>query len=350
MDCRLAQRGRALIDFEVGLRQEANRMLGRLKGTLADRGVTAETLPDDVEARHEVIDRTLADVPEHQTRLLISEWSWKAHGLAAEEAFDEVRETVVPALDALAQGGTTITAPAGYVPPKYFSEIWFHRTAGGWDASPYNGFIHGELVHKRYVCKIFPGDPYKDRRAVLKELGASSPKRILELGTSSGHYTKALADQFPEAEITGLDPSVRMLEQARRVGNARGAKWKLYVLSGENTGFADGSFDLVTSYAIHHEIPPKAVTQWFAEAYRLLAPGGELLMMDVPRYAAIDKLAAWAFDWTAKWGGEPFWRATATMDFGAGARAAGFEAVRSGNPAGLPHLYYVYGRKPGLST
>ncbi len=350
MNVELAQRGRALIDFEVGVRRETARIQREAEGLLAERGVTAETLPDDMDARHDLIDSTLADHAPYRTAAFLGEWGATQHGLMCEEAFEEVREQIVPELERLAKGDTTITERPGFVPPRYWSDIWFHRTTGGWDASEYNGFIHGELVHKRYVSRIFPGDIYAQRRAVLDVLPRHDHRQILELGTSSGHYTVALAERFPDARITGIDPSPRMLEQARRVGNELGQAWELIVGVGEDTGLADASVDLVTSYAIHHELPPKIIAQWFVEAFRMLAPGGDLLMVDVPRYADLDKLAAWRFDRAAKWGGEPFWRAAAMVDLGEGARDAGFIDVRDHGigPAGNP--YVVYGRKPEVGA
>lgn len=341
MDYQLAQRGRALIDFEVGIRQMANRLQAVAERALAERGVTAATLPEAMEDRHATIDRSLADHLPYRTRALLGEWTAREHGRVCEEAFEEIRDAVAPVLDALASGGTTIEELPGGL-PTYFSSVWFHRTVGGWDASDYNGFVHGELVHKRYVSRIYPGDVYAQRRDLLDELPQRAYDRILELGTSSGHYTLALAERFPDAEIVGVDLSRRMLEQAQRVANERGLSWKLHVGAGEDTGFADGSFDLVTSYAIHHELPVKIIKRWFEEAYRLLEPGGDLLMADVPRYADLDRLAAWRFDWAAKWGGEPFWRSAAMVDFAAGAEQAGFVDVRTGG--GNP--YFVYGRKP----
>lgn len=345
MNYELAQRGRALIDFEVGIRQAAHRMQTVVERALADRGVTADTLPESMEDRHAMVDSTLGDYLPYRTRALLGEWTAKEHGKVCEEAFEEIRESVAPMLDALAHGGTTIDDLPGEM-PRYFSSAWFHRTTGGWDASDYNGFIHGELVHKRYVARIYPGDIYAQRRALLDQLPARSYGRILEFGTSSGHYTLALAERFPDAEIVGVDLSRRMLEQAQRVANERGLGWKLFVGAAEDTGFEDAGFDLVTSFAIHHELPPRIIKRWFEEAFRLLRPGGELLMADVQRYADLDRLTAWRFDWAAKWGGEPFWRSAAMVDFAEGATAAGFVDVRAEGvpPSGYP--YFVYARKP----
>src|SRR3546814_13070441 len=106
--CNLGQRGRSLMDFEVSARQTAARRHQRVEGELADRGITAETLPDDMEARHRLIDEALADSPLYQARALLGEWCAKQHGRAAEQAFDEIRDDILPEIEALRRGGTTI--------------------------------------------------------------------------------------------------------------------------------------------------------------------------------------------------------------------------------------------------
>jgi SAM-dependent methyltransferase len=347
MEIHLAQRGRALMDFEVTARRAASRLHKATEQELAARGVTAETLPDDMDERHAVIDRTLEDSAVYRTRALLGEWCAKNHGEAAVQAFEEVRDDVVPQLAAMAEGPTTIEVLPHFEPPSYYSRVWFHRTHGGWDGPEHNGVVHGEIVHKRYVAKVFPGDIYAARRRVAKEAPRRDYRRILELGTSSGHYTVALSEVFPEAEIWGVDPSELMLEQAQRVGNERGLAWKLFVGLGEDTRFDDESFDLVTSYAIHHEIPPRIHTAWFKEAYRLLKPGGDLIMSDVTRYYDLDKLQAWAFDWVARYQGEPYWRATASLDLADGAREAGFVDVESFAYDAIKTPYVMRARKPG---
>jgi SAM-dependent methyltransferase len=346
MDVELRQRGRALIEFEVSARKAANRLQAIVEGELANHGVGADTLPVDMNERHEVIDRALAQSGAFRVRSLLGDLCARNHGRAAEEAFEEIGEIVLPELAMQAQGTTTIEVDAGFKPPAYWAKTWFHRTHHGWEDHPHQGFIHGELIHKKYVAEIFPGDIYAARRAVARLAPRVDYSTILELGTSSGHYTVALSDIFPRARVIGIDPSLRMLEQARRVGNAAGHSWELHVAVGEKTGLADNSVDLVTSYAIHHELPPRAIDDIFVEALRVLKPGGDLLIADVPRYADLDRLAAWRFDWLAKYGGEPFWRASASIDLAERARQAGFTAVASGTlpPRGDP--YYVIATKP----
>ena len=108
---------------------------------------------------------------------------------------------------ALEEGPTTLDAPADFRPPPYFSRVWFHRTHGGWDDTEHQGFVHAELTHKKYVAKVFPGDIYAERRRVLAEAPRKDYQRILEIGTSTGHYTKVISEMFPDAEVVGIDPS-----------------------------------------------------------------------------------------------------------------------------------------------
>src|SRR3546814_15026885 len=73
-------------------------------------------------------------------------------------------------------------------------------------------------------------------------------------------------------------------------------------------------------------------------------------MADVTRTGELDKMAAWRMDWTAKWGGEPFWRATAALDMEPMAREAGFVDVRGYHPQPGRDPYVIYGRKPACAA
>lgn len=73
---------------------------------------------------------------------------------------------------------------------------------------------------------------------------------ILDLGCGTGRFSQALADHFC-AEVVGIDPSIKMLEQARRKLCDRRVRYELG--RGEAIPLPDSSVDLIfMSMVFHH--------------------------------------------------------------------------------------------------
>ncbi len=335
-DPKLRQRGRASIDFLAQIALASQPLREQVEATMAEAGISAENLPEDMDERYIVIDQAVATLPAYAMQTLVGEWFSLRHGDIATDAFEEILLDLSPAMKAAEDGPARLTLDPAMDAPKYWDGVYFHRTGRGWDGHEHMGYIHGEIVHKQMVARFAPGGIFKQRL----EVAAMAPKahydRILDMGCSSGHFAVALSETYPDAKITGVDLSRRMLEHAHRVANTNGWDWDLYQRPAEATGFADDSFDLVTSFIMLHEMPADAIRAVFAEAFRLLAPGGDLLMSDVTRYADLDRLEAWKADRSARFGGEPHWRESASQDLAALARDAGFtDAIASGH---YPHV------------
>lgn len=338
----LRQRGRASIDFLGLIAKAAGPIFAKVDADLAAKGVTAEALPDDLDARNDAVEAALANSKAHSLQNLLGDWHGRVHGPVAIKAFEEIEADLAPAMAAAEQGPATLHLDPAFEAPAYWDGVEFHRTAGGWEGHKHMGYAHGEIIHKKMVDRVFPGGIFKQRRTVAEMAPRRDYARILDMGCSSGHFTTALAETFPDAQIVGIDLSARMLEHAWRTANARGWDWALYQRAAEDTGFDDASFDLVTSYILLHELPTDTVRALLAEVFRVLTLGGDLIMSDVTRYADLDKLAAWKADRGARMGGEPHWRASAQLDLAALAREAGFEEAKAD---GLyPHV--LTARKP----
>ncbi|KQR04583.1 class I SAM-dependent methyltransferase [Deinococcus sp. Leaf326] len=113
---------------------------------------------------------------------------------------------------------------------------------------------------------------------VLLEFAASHPDDLaLDVATGTGNTALALAPLV--REVTGLDLAQKMLVHARERAAAESrANASFVVGSAEALPFADGSFTLVTSrHAPHHF---RDVGQFLAEVWRVLRPGGRLVLAD----------------------------------------------------------------------
>ena len=123
----------------------------------------------------------------------------------------------------------------------------------------------------------------RDERPHRELVGLLAPRpgaAICEIGFGPGQLLAVLAAGDPAVRLCGVDPSVVMLEQARRrlaradAGVARSADLRLGVAGA--LPFADRSFDHVVAVNTAAMWPdlPAAV----AEAHRVLRPGGSLLL------------------------------------------------------------------------
>ncbi len=94
------------------------------------------------------------------------------------------------------------------------------------------------------------------------------PKTILDLGCGTGYLTQKLAEEYPQAQLTGADVAPGMLNVAQtRCANADWCCADAVALP-----FASQSFDLITSNLMLQWIDD--IGRVFVEVRRLLRPGG----------------------------------------------------------------------------
>ena len=104
--------------------------------------------------------------------------------------------------------------------------------------------------------------------AVSSSIGQQHINMILDLGCGTGRFSEALASHF-DAEVIGVDPSTKMLDQARK--KLRDHRVRYEPGCGEAIPLADGSVGLVfMSMSFHHFEDPKAAAR---ECRRVLPAG-----------------------------------------------------------------------------
>ena len=121
-------------------------------------------------------------------------------------------------------------------------------------------------------------DVYWRRRALDCTL-KTSPQRVLDLATGTGDFALAAARLGPQ-QVVGIDMAIEMLRLGAAKVAAKRPPMPLELLVGdaEQLPFQDNTFDLVTgAFGVRNfgHIP-----SGLAEAYRVLKPGGQLLVLD----------------------------------------------------------------------
>lgn len=117
--------------------------------------------------------------------------------------------------------------------------------------------------------------------ARLLELGAQG--KVLDIGCGPGHIALQLVTQMPALEVIGVDLSENMLKIAEehRAVCSQGERVSFEIADAKGLDFPDDSFDVVCSNTILHHIPDPV--PFLAEAWRVLKPGGVLLIRDLFR-------------------------------------------------------------------
>ena len=121
------------------------------------------------------------------------------------------------------------------------------------------------------------GRPFLD---LLQRIGATSPRRVVDLGCGPGNLTALLARRWPGADVLGVDSSPEMLERAR-VEDLPGVRFEL---GDVRTWAPAGSRDVPLDRPVDRPVDvmvANATYQWVPDHLELLprlvgqvAPGG----------------------------------------------------------------------------
>ena len=144
---------------------------------------------------------------------------------------------------------------------KQRDQVYFNQVAGRFDRSYGPGRSWQAFGH--LLLRILP------------------PLTVADLGSGEGLLSELLARRCKK--VIAVDNSERMVEFGARKARKNGLKNLEFRLGDlENPPIEPGSVDLVIlSQALHHAVKPD---QAIRAAYRILKPGGEVMILDLARH------------------------------------------------------------------
>ena len=125
----------------------------------------------------------------------------------------------------------------------------------------------------------------KRLRALTIDLALLKPgESLLDVGCGTGGVTIPARQRVGTGgKAAGIDPAPEMISVARRKASRKGLEIDFRVGVIEALPFPEASFDAVTASLMVHHLPEHLQVKGLAEIYRVLKPGGRLLIADFIR-------------------------------------------------------------------
>ncbi len=167
--------------------------------------------------------------------------------------------------------------------PAYYLQNFHNQTDGylsDWSANLYD----------LQVDMLFNGAADAMRRRVLAPLKQglqqfadvqAKPTRILDVACGTGRTLKFIRRSQPKAFLYGVDLSPAYLRKANQLLSQHpGELPQLLQANAESLPYVDDYFHGITCVFLFHELPPNARQNVINECFRVLKPGGTLVICD----------------------------------------------------------------------
>jgi len=168
--------------------------------------------------------------------------------------------------------------------PAYYRRTFHWQTDGYFTA-------HSAEVYELGVELLFRGTADVMRRQIIPPItrfvraaGGAEHVRLLDVACGTGRTLHQLSRAHPDLRLYGVDLSPAYVRLARKRLEAV-AEVAVAVDNAEALPFADATFDVATSVYLFHELPRNARRNVARELYRVVRPGGMVVIEDSAQLA-----------------------------------------------------------------
>jgi ubiquinone/menaquinone biosynthesis C-methylase UbiE len=168
--------------------------------------------------------------------------------------------------------------------PAYYLQNFHYQTDGYLSEQSAN-------LYDLQVEILFNGAANPMRRRILKPLKQAVAQRfeaiapgdvkLLDVACGTGYTLRALRATFPHAALYGVDLSPAYLRKANQILSAQPGELPQLIQSpAEALPYQDNYFHGLTSVFLFHELPGSVRKAAIAEMFRVLKPGGTVILCD----------------------------------------------------------------------
>ena len=121
------------------------------------------------------------------------------------------------------------------------------------------------------------------RKMTVENALIQSGDTVLDVGCGTGEVALLAKTRAKEGKVYGIDPAPEMIAVAKKKAARKKLDIDFRIGVIESLPFPDSSLDVVTSSLMMHHLPDDLKIRGLAEIYRVLKPGGRLLIADFMR-------------------------------------------------------------------